>query len=210
MIEYSLMEIVIATNNPDKVREIMEIYKELSTRRPCQDRLEFFTLKDKGLICDVTEDGKTFLDNAELKARAVAMQTGISVLADDSGICVDVLNGGPGIFSNRYAEENNSPKNRKKLLKTLEELGKKSDFERKAHFECAMVLISPQGIFRATGKSDGRILAEEMGNNGFGYDCIFFSDDLQKCWGLASDIEKNRVSHRARALENLLKAIGVY
>lgn len=137
------MDIVIATNNPNKVREIKRIYETLCTEKNarCQ-ALKFFTLKEKNLTCDVEENGSTFKENSLIKAKATASQTNLAVLADDSGICVDALNGAPGVFSNRFAHENDDAANRKKLLKALEEKGKKAREERKAHFECAMTLIS--------------------------------------------------------------------
>lgn len=204
------MDIVIATNNPNKVREIKRIYETLCTEKNarCQ-ALKFFTLKEKNLTCDVEENGSTFKENSLIKAKATASQTNLAVLADDSGICVDALNGAPGVFSNRFAHENDDTANRKKLLKALEEKGKKAREERKAHFECAMTLISGGEIFTAAGRSDGRISESEDGTHGFGYDCIFYSEELGKSWGEASDDEKNSVSHRARALKNLLETAGL-
>lgn len=204
------MDIVIATNNPNKVREIKRIYETLCAEKNarCQ-ALKFFTLKEKNLTCDVEENGSTFKENSLIKANATASQTNLAVLADDSGICVDALNGAPGVFSNRFAHENDDAANRKKLLKALKEKGKKAREERKAHFECAMTLISGGEIFTAAGRSDGRISQSEDGTHGFGYDCIFYSEELGKSWGEASDDEKNSVSHRARALKNLLETAGL-
>lgn len=126
------MDIVIATNNPNKVREIKRIYETLCAEKNarCQ-ALKFFTLKEKNLTCDVEENGSTFKENSLIKAKATASQTNLAVLADDSGICVDALNGAPGVFSNRFAHENDDAANRKKLLKALEEKGKKAREEEK-------------------------------------------------------------------------------
>ncbi len=204
------MEIVIATNNPNKVREIKRIYQTLcSEKRACAENPEFFALKEKNLVCRVEENGSTFAENSFIKAKAAAEKTSLAVLADDSGICVDALGGAPGIFSNRFARENDDAANRKKLLDLLREKGLTDARERKAHFECAMTLIAPTGVFTASGRSDGYILDGESGGHGFGYDCIFYSDELEKSWGEATDDEKNKVSHRARALKNVLEAAGL-
>ncbi|MBS1416178.1 MAG: RdgB/HAM1 family non-canonical purine NTP pyrophosphatase [Clostridia bacterium] len=204
------MEIVIATNNPNKVREIKRIYEMLcSEKRAFTKNTEFFTLKEKNLVCRVEENGSTFAENSLIKAKAAAEKTSLAVLADDSGICVDALGGAPGIFSNRFARENDDAANRKKLLDMLREKGLTDARDRKAHFECAMTLILPTGVFSASGTSDGYILDGESGGHGFGYDCIFYSDELEKSWGEATDDEKNKVSHRARALKNVLETAGL-
>ena len=118
------MEIVIATNNPNKVREIKRIYEMLcSEKRAFTKNTEFFTLKEKNLVCRVEENGSTFAENSLIKAKAAAEKTSLAVLADDSGICVDALGGAPGIFSNRFARENDDAANRKKLLDMLREKG---------------------------------------------------------------------------------------
>ena len=197
------MEIVIATNNPNKVREIKRIYEMLcSEKRAFTKNTEFFTLKEKNLVCRVEENGSTFAENSLIKAKAAAEKTSLAVLADDSGICVDALGGAPGIFSNRFARENDDAANRKKLLDMLREKGLTDARDRKA-------LILPTGVFSASGTSDGYILDGESGGHGFGYDCIFYSDELEKSWGEATDDEKNKVSHRARALKNVLETAGL-
>lgn len=204
------MDIIIATNNHNKVKEIKRIYEMLCAENNIKStNIHFFSLKDKNLILDVEENGATFAENSLLKAKAVAKLTNISVIADDSGICVDALNGAPGIYSNRFACENNDAANRRKLLLTLQEKGAIDKEERKAHFECAMTFISNTEVIASTGKSNGYILNDESGEHGFGYDCIFYSSELNKSWGLASDDEKNTVSHRARALKNLLQAANL-
>ena len=121
------------------------------------------------------------------------------VLADDSGLCVDSLDGEPGIYSARYAgTHGNEQANRNKLIKNLE--GK----DRSAYFNCTIVVMYPNGEYKVyEGKTYGKITEEEYGKKDFGYDCIFYSDDLNKTFGEATEQEKNSVSHRARALEKL-------
>jgi XTP/dITP diphosphohydrolase len=122
-------------------------------------------------------------------------------LADDSGICVNALNGAPGVYSARYGgEHGNDKKNRDLLLKNMQGVT-----DRTAYFKSAVALVYPDGKeLVAEGKTYGKILTEEVGNGGFGYDCIFENDDLNKSFGLATAEEKNSVSHRFRALNNLL------
>lgn len=183
-------QIVVASNNAHKLREIAEIFAEY----------EVVSQKQVGFFDDVEETGATFTENALIKARAVCRQTGRITLADDSGLCVVALNGMPGIYSARYAgEHGNDAKNRALLLKNLQD---KED--RTAYFTCALALVAPDGReITVEGKTYGKILKEETGTGGFGYDCLFFSDDLGKSFAEASAEEKNTVSHRFRALQLL-------
>jgi len=183
--------LIIATGNAHKLQEIAEIFNDYKV----------LSQKQIGFDEDVEETGKTFMENALIKAHAASKALGLPVLADDSGICVDALNGAPGIFSARYCGKHGDDKgNRQLLLKNLE--GKEN---RKAHFTCAVALVYPDGKeVMAEGNTYGSILWKEDGNGGFGYDPIFFSDDLQKSFGIASAEEKNSVSHRFRALQALL------
>ena len=148
------------------------------------------------------ETGDTFAENALLKARAATRALQCIALADDSGLCVPALDGAPGVRSARYAgEHGNDKKNRDLLLKNLQ--NKK---DRSAYFVSAVALTFPDGKeIVVEGKTHGRILKEEVGTGGFGYDCIFQSDDLGKSFGEATSEEKNAVSHRYRALQALLK-----
>ena len=125
------------------------------------------------------------------------------VIAEDSGLCVDSLNGQPGVYSARYAGgHGNDQANRDKLQKELE--GK----ERKAYFTCTIALYYPNGNHKTfEGKTFGKISKEELGSKEFGYDCIFYSQDLNKTFGEATEEEKNKVSHRARAIEKLLEVL---
>ncbi len=187
--------LVVATGNAHKLREISEIFPSF----------EVVSQKQMGFMDEVEENGSTFMENALIKARAAAKALGLPALADDSGICVEALGGAPGIYSARYAGEHGNEKaNRDLLLKNLIE--KKN---RRAYFSCAVALVFPNGReITAEGKTHGEILQEEVGEGGFGYDCLFYSDDLKKSFALASAEEKNSVSHRYRALQALLSKCG--
>ena len=185
--------IVLASGNKDKLREIREMLPEFNV----------VSCKEMGFNEEIEENGKTFYENALIKAKTVAEALSLPALADDSGICVDVLNGEPGIYSARYAGDGNDTHNNQKLLKVLEGEG-----NRKANFTCCMVYYKPNGeISTFTGKTEGEILHAPEGENGFGYDPIFFSYDLNKCLGVATDKEKNTISHRARALKGIKEFI---
>lgn len=184
--------IVAATGNEHKLKEMREILQSFTV----------ISAREAGFFEDVAETGKTFLENAFLKARAVVEKTGRAALADDSGLTVDALNGAPGIYSARYSG-GGSEENRKLLLKNMQ--GKT---DRRASFVCAVALVFPDGReFSAIGRTFGTITEEERGENGFGYDSLFLSDDLHKTFAEASDEEKNSVSHRGRALTELLKRL---
>ncbi|MBQ3221715.1 MAG: RdgB/HAM1 family non-canonical purine NTP pyrophosphatase [Clostridia bacterium] len=183
-------KLVVASGNAHKLREIAEIFTEY----------EVVSQKEMGFDEDVEETGVTFAENALIKARAACAALGETVLADDSGICVDALDGAPGVFSARYSGgHGNDQGNRDLLLKNLQGVS-----DRRAHFCCAVALVSPDGKeLVAEGKTYGKILYEETGTGGFGYDCLFESDDLHKSFGVATPEEKNAVSHRFRALKAL-------
>ena len=183
--------LVVATGNAHKLREIAEIFTDF----------EVLSQKQMGFDEDVEETGATFMENALIKARAASKALGIPTLADDSGLCVEALDGAPGVFSARYAGEHGNDKaNRNLLLKNLQ-----GEENRKAYFTCAVALVYPDGKeITAEGRTYGKILHEEVGAGGFGYDPIFESDDLQKSFGVATPEEKNSISHRFRALQALL------
>ena len=186
------IRLVVASGNKNKIREIAEIFTDF----------EVVSQKQMGFDEDVEETGLTFAENALIKARAAAKALNEIVLADDSGLCVDALNGAPGVFSARYCGyHGDDEKNRKVLLQNMEGIT-----DRKAHFTSAIALVFPDGKeLVAEGHTYGEILHEETGDGGFGYDCLFFSDDLQKSFGVATAEEKNRVSHRFRGLQAMLK-----
>ena len=190
------MKIIAATQNKGKIKEIQEVFAPLG--------FEVISQKDAGIDIDVEETGKTFEENAMLKARAVYEIAKETVIADDSGLMVDALNGAPGVYSARYAGENATDKDR--IEKLLNEL--KNEENRTAKFVSSLVLILKDGRrFTASGEVKGEILKETEGENGFGYDPVFFSHELQKSFGLASAEEKNSISHRGKALRLLYKKV---
>lgn len=191
------MKLIVATNNAHKLKEIKSILGG--------EFEEILSLKEAGAELKAEESGSTFEENAIIKARGVGASS-MAVLADDSGLCVEVLGGAPGVKSARYAsegEENaDDASNRRKLLKEME--GKE---ERKAKFVCAVALLWGEELYTAEGETEGRILTDERGERGFGYDSIFYSDELGKSFGEAEEEEKNGVSHRGRALKKLLEKL---
>ena len=184
-------QLVVASGNAHKIREIAEIFT-------C---FEVVSQKQMGFDEDVEETGATFMENALIKAQAASKALGIPTLADDSGLCVEALDGKPGVYSARYCGHHGDDKaNRDLLLKNLNGVE-----NRRAYFACALALVYPNGeMITAEGRVYGNILHEEDGEGGFGYDCIFESEDLKKSFGVASAEEKNTVSHRFRALQALL------
>ena len=182
-------KLVLASGNKHKIREISQMLPEF----------EVVGYKDFGLDFEIEEDGKTFYENALIKAKTVCEKLNLPALADDSGICVDALNGEPGIYSARYAGDGDDNHNNELLLKNMQ--GQKN---RKAKFVCCMVFYKPNGeIITATGETHGKIMETVQGEHGFGYDPLFFSDDLNECLGLASPEKKNTISHRFRAIQAL-------
>ena len=193
------MRLIIASNNKNKVREIREI---LGCRFD-----EVISMREAGIELDVVEDADSFLGNAEKKAlETAALLPGDAVLADDSGLCVDALGGAPGVYSARYAGEgHDDAANRKKLLEALEGVPEE---KRGAHFACAMALVSDGKIIaEAVGKVEGRILFEEIGENGFGYDSLFYYEPYGLSFAEIDAERKNAVSHRHNALTLLLAAL---
>ena len=156
-----------------------------------------------GFNMDVEETGTTFYENALIKAKTISEALNLPVLSDDSGICVDALNGEPGIYSARYAGDGIDKHNNQLLLKKMEGIA-----DRSAKFVCCMVYYKEGKILTSEGETKGYILDKEYGENGFGYDSIFYSTEIEKCFGLASAQEKDSVSHRYRAvlgIKELLK-----
>jgi XTP/dITP diphosphohydrolase len=189
-----MRRIVLASGNVGKVAEIREILG---------DDFELIAQSDLG-IDDVEETATTFVENALLKAKNAARVSGLPAIGDDSGLCVDALNGAPGLYSARYAgEHGNAAANIAKLLEALRGL---DDKKRTAHFHCSVVLVAhaddPAPII-AEGRWDGRILDAPRGNRGFGYDPIFFDPVLNVGAGELDPVVKNRVSHRGKALARL-------
>lgn len=191
-----MLKIVLATSNPHKVEEINAITNDLGIE---------FVLPPKGF--DPIENGKTFEENAIIKAKEANKLTNMPVLADDSGLCVEALGGGPGIYSCRYAD---TPKARiDKLLKELKNIPLE---KRGAKFVCAMVLLDENGdiLFSDNGECFGEIAFEPKGTNGFGYDPVFIINDRDITMAELSEDEKNKISHRAFALNKVINFIKNY
>jgi XTP/dITP diphosphohydrolase len=181
--------IVLATRNAGKVKEFQEMLKDFP--------VEIKNLNDFGPIPDVEEDGKTFDDNAYKKAVFTAKVLGLPAIADDSGLVVEALEGAPGVKSARYAGENVSDQDN--VNKLLQEMEGKSN--RKAAFECVLSIAVPTGpALTYEGRCEGEITTEQQGKGGFGYDPVFYYPAYGKTFAEISSEEKNRVSHRGRAL----------
>ncbi len=185
------LEIVIATGNKHKVDEYRKIFKGY--------KVVFYSLSDLNLSVDVDENGKTYKENALIKARFVADIVSFPVLADDSGIEIEALDNKPGIRSARYASEHGGSASTN--LYVLDLLNGKEN--RKAKFKCAIALVANGKEYIFEGECPGRILEEVTGENGFGYDPIFFSDEANCPFGTASEEIKNTFSHRAKASKKL-------
>ena len=187
------MKIIIATNNQGKVREFKAMLTPLG--------YEPVSLKDAGIVAEVVEDGETFEENAHKKARAIYELCGCPVIADDSGLQVDFLDGAPGIYSARYAGEDATDKER--CEKILSELEGVDEGMRSARFMCALYcIIDEEKEFSVTGTLEGFIGTEMRGENGFGYDPIFMVDEERSLAEMSAE-EKNGISHRAAALKTL-------
>ncbi len=190
-----MKKLIVASSNKGKLKEIAEIFK---------DYYQIVSMKEMGFNEEIEETGNTFFENSLIKAKSVSMYFNEDCLADDSGLMVDYLDGAPGIYSARFSGKNATDENNRKLL--LEKL--KGVENRKAHFVSSVVLYTKDGqIIQGHGETNGEILLKEEGENGFGYDSLFYSYDLKKSFGLASSQEKNAVSHRYRALCDLKKKL---
>ncbi len=179
--------IVVASGNKGKLKEIKDLLPDFNV----------VSYKELGFNEEIEETGSTFYENALIKAKTVSMALNLPALADDSGLCVDALCGAPGVMSARYSKTGDDKDNNEKLLKVMER-----EKNRKAKFVCCMVYYSPNGeIVTASGETYGEIMCKTEGQNGFGYDVLFYSTEINKCFGVATKEEKNAVSHRFRALE---------
>lgn len=187
------MKVVLASKNKHKLEEISKITEKFD--------MELVLESELGVDIDVEETGSTFGENSFLKAEAVMKATGLPALADDSGIAVDALNGEPGIYSARYGfDESLDDRGRLNLL--LKNTENVPDDKRQAKFVCVITLVTPQGqTIQARGEVHGMLLRAPAGENGFGYDPIFYYPPFGKSLAQVSPEEKNRVSHRANALK---------
>ena len=190
------MKIIIATQNPHKLEEIREIARLFGV-----SGVDFEAI-DSSLDFNPVEDGKTFEENSLIKAKEANRLTHTYTLADDSGLCVEALDGAPGIHSARYAE---TPQ--KRIDKLLDAL--RGEINRKAKFVCAITLINPSGEveFTARGECKGEIALSQSGTHGFGYDPVFLVDGTSKTMADMSEDEKNKISHRSRAMQKLFEYI---
>lgn len=190
-------KLVLASNNFGKLKELRSLLG---------DRYDVRSMREMGVEIDVEENGETFEENAHIKAETLMKLTGCATLADDSGLCVDALNGRPGVHSARYCGVHGDDEANNRLL--LKEMENVPDENRTAHYGAAVALCRPGHEPLITyGKCEGRILREYRGSEGFGYDPLFYSDDLGMTFGEADAESKNGVSHRARAIELLKKRL---
>ncbi len=197
------MKLLIATNNAHKAREIREILGDSFT--------ELLTMREAGVELEVEEDGTTFQENALKKAQetlAFVQDRFDAVLADDSGLCVDALDGAPGVYSARFSgEAHNDAANNARLISLLKDV---PDEKRTARFCCCVALARKnREPIVVLGEVNGTILHESRGENGFGYDPYFFYAPLNKSFAELTAVEKNSVSHRKRALLKLKEALNV-
>lgn len=194
------MTFVLATGNAHKLFEVRGILSELIGAD-----VEVKMPSELGYFEDVEETGETFSENALIKADAIYAALKLPVIADDSGLCVKALGGAPGIYSARYGgEHGNDAKNNARLLKELE--GKE---DRSACFTSAIAFVSDTHRFTVEGVVEGEILCQQHGDGGFGYDPLFFYPPKNKTMAELSAFEKNEVSHRRRALANLVEKLKV-
>ncbi|NLY52937.1 MAG: XTP/dITP diphosphatase [Firmicutes bacterium] len=189
---------VIASRNEHKVEEIRKLLAGLA--------VDVLSLGDYPDAPEIDEDGATFQANALKKARVISQFTGLVALADDSGLEVDSLDGKPGVWSARFAGESASDaENNRKLLRCMADV---PPGERKAQFRCVIALVSPKGAERLVeGICSGVIVEEERGSGGFGYDPLFLVPHLGKTFAELSTEEKNRISHRGKALQQVLPIV---
>ena len=194
-----MRKLIFATGNMDKLREIKEILAGLD--------VEILSMKEAGIDIDIVEDGKTFEENALIKAKAVSKASGELALADDSGLVVDALGGEPGIYSARYMGEDTSYDI--KNMNIIERLDGVPDEKRTARFVCAMAAVFPDGTEKTFVKAmEGRIGYKIAGENGFGYDPIFYLPEYGKTSAEITPEEKNAISHRGQALRALAEYLS--
>ena len=189
------MKLIIASNNKNKIREIKQIFTDMFD--------ELLSMSEAGIDMEIVEDGKTFMENALIKANEVmALTHADAVLADDSGLMVDALNGAPGVFSARFAGEGHDDNaNNEKLLAIMKQVPEE---KRTCRFATAAALVRKnKPTLTAMGYCQGRIMTEPKGENGFGYDPIFYTEKYDRSFAECSADEKNAISHRGNALKSI-------
>ena len=190
---------ILATNNPGKLEEMRAILSRLG--------VEVLSPEEAGVSVEVEETGTTFEENAMLKAKAFCEASGLPAIGDDSGLCVNALNGGPGVYSARFGGEGLDDAARRLLLLNMI----RGQTDRSASFFCSIAAAFPGGdTLTARGRCDGMIAFAPLGQGGFGYDPIFLYRPLSKTFGQMTDREKNAVSHRGKALEAFAEVLKAY
>ncbi|KRL84229.1 HAM1 protein [Ligilactobacillus apodemi DSM 16634 = JCM 16172] len=188
-------KLLIATKNEGKAREYRSLFEPKG--------FEVITLNDIPEKIEIEENGTTFVENATIKAKALADKYQVLALADDSGLAIDQLNGEPGIYSARYAGDHDDEANKQKVLTKLEGVPRE---KRTAHFHCAIVVCDPnKPKLVAQGQVDGVILTAPQGEGGFGYDPLFYYPPFEKSFAQLTMEQKNSVSHRGRAVNELME-----
>lgn len=192
-----MKQLILASNNKKKVEELSRILSKYG--------YEVLSQSQAGVNIEVEENGTTFIENARIKAQAIYDIKKVAVVADDSGLCVDALNGEPGIYSARYGGEGLDDKGRYlKLLKAMENV---EDGKRQAHFACAIHLILEDGTnYDFIGKCEGEISREPIGENGFGYDPVFMVDGVSMA--MIDADKKDEISHRGKALQLMVEKLN--
>ena len=186
-------KLIFASHNKGKIEEIKDILSPLGIKVLSGEDIE---------LPDVEETGKTFEENAYIKALAAAKEVNIPCIADDSGLCVDAIGGKPGVYTARYAPNRDFDKGMDKLL---DELKNTNSNNRAAHFSCVIVLAYPDGNYKSfEGRVDGSIATQKSGSAGFGYDPIFIPTGFNRSFAEFNNIEKNKISHRGRALQKFI------
>ena len=196
-----MKKIILASNNKGKIAEVKEILKDMN--------VEVISMKEAGLDVDIEENGSTFEENALIKAEAIMKMTGEITIADDSGLEVDYLNKEPGIYSARYMGHDTSYDIKNNAI--IQRLEGVKGTDRSARFVCAMAVVFPDGKnIIASVTMEGLIADKPMGENGFGYDPIMYLPEYQKTSAQLSSEEKNKISHRGKALEKLKTQLQEY
>ena len=191
------MKLIFATHNKNKTKEVKSMMPS---------HIELLSLDDINFHTEIEENATTLEGNALLKAKTIFEKTGINCFADDSGLLVDALNGAPGVYSARYAgSHKNDEDNMQKLLSELKDKTNKN-----AHFKTVMALIIDGKEYLFEGKIEGKIISEKLGTNGFGYDPIFVPDGYNETFAQLDAETKNKISHRARALQKMLDFLKTF